>query len=127
MKAHFSKTWKSSTQVRKQRKYRYNAPFHLRAEFLNVHLSKELIKKYGRRAIRVRKGDKVRILRGNAKKKEGNVERVDTKKSKVFVTKVETERKDGTKALRPLDPSNLMIIELGTEDKNRKKILERKK
>lgn len=127
MKIHFSKTWKSSKQVRKQRKYRYNAPFHLKGEFLNVHLSEELRKKYGKRAIRVRKGDKVRILRGNSKKKEGKVERVTMKKSRVYVTNIEMERKDGTKSLRPLNPSNLMILELGTEDKNRKKTLERKK
>jgi large subunit ribosomal protein L24 len=126
MKIHFSKTWKASKQVRKQRKYRYNAPLHLRGKFLNVHLSKELIKKYNKRALRVRKGDKVRILRGNFKKKEGKVERVDSKTSKVYVSKIEMERKDGTKSLRPLDPSNLMIIELISEDKNRKKILERK-
>jgi len=126
MKIRFSKAWKGSKQRRKQRKYRYNAPLHLRGKFLNVHLSKELRKKTGKRAVRLRKGDKVTILRGNFKKKEGKVERVDMKKSKVYVSKIENERKEGTKVLVPLDPSNLMITELVSDDKARKKIIERK-
>ena len=46
MKKKFSESWKSSKQVRKQRKYRYNAPLHIKQKFVNVHLAKELRKKY---------------------------------------------------------------------------------
>ena len=82
--------------------------------------------KYGKRATSVRKGDKVKIMRGKFKKHEGKVERLDLKKSLVFVNGAESTKKDGTKKLLPLDPSNLMITELNLDDKLRQQTLERK-
>jgi len=64
MKNEFSKHWVGSKRPGKQRKYLAKAPLHIRKKLLNVSLSKELRKKYGRRAITVRKGDKVKILVG---------------------------------------------------------------
>ncbi|MBI4453156.1 50S ribosomal protein L24 [Candidatus Woesearchaeota archaeon] len=123
MKKEFSTSWIGSKQPRKQRKYRYNAPLHIKSQFLNVHLSKELRAKYKRRCLRIRKGDKVIILRGDHRKHAGRVELVNVKKSYVFVEKVEQTRKDGSTSLRQLEPSNLMIIELDTSDKKRMKKL----
>lgn len=121
----WSANWKSSKQPRKQRKYRYTAPLHIKGKFLSVHLSKELRKKYGRRALRVRKGDKVIVVRGRFKKHTGKVERVDLKNSKVFVEKAEVSKKDGSKSMYPMEPSNMVITELVLADKNRVKIIER--
>ncbi len=45
MKKKFSTSWKASRQIRKQRKYRENAPLHLRNKFMTANLSKELRKK----------------------------------------------------------------------------------
>ena len=126
MKKRFSIVWKKSKQQRKQRKYRINAPLHIKGKFLNSTLSKELRKKYGKRSFRVRKGDKVKILRGNFRKKEGTVEKVDIKKSILFVSKIEFEKKDGSKSQRPIQPSNVMIMDLNLDDKKRKAKLERK-
>lgn len=125
MKKKFSKSWKSSKRPSKQRKYRYNAPLHIRHKFLSVHLSKELIKKYNKRSIPIRKGDKVKIMRGQFKKKRGEVSRVDTKKLKVFIDSAFVAKRDGSKAFYPIYPSNLLITELKTDDKERKKLLER--
>lgn len=115
----FSKKWVSSKKPNKQRKYRFNAPLHLRGNFLNVHLSKELRQKYNIRALRVRMGDKVRIMRGQFKKTEGKIEEVDMKKLKVYIAKTEHVKRDGTKARYPIEPSNLLIVELNTDDKER--------
>jgi large subunit ribosomal protein L24 len=114
----FSKSWRSSKLPRKQRKFRYKAPLHLRSSLLSSHLSKDLRKKYGRRSIRVRKGDKVRVCRGQFRKREGKVMRVDMKRLKVFVENIDIAKKDGTKAFYPIDPSNLIILETA-EDKYR--------
>ena len=127
MKKLFSKHWNSSTQVRKQRKYRFNAPLHLKRKFLHVHLAPALRTKYGLRNIGVRKGDKVKVLRGQFKKKEGKVERVDTKREKVYVTGIEVIKKDGSKVMLKITPSNLMIMELELGDKKRKEKLEKTK
>lgn len=126
MKTKFSSSWKRSVQPRKQRKYRYNAPLHIKQKFISAHLSKDLRKKHNKRNIGIRKGDKVKVMRGQFKKKEGKVDQVSLKKTQVYVEGVEITKKDGTKTRYPIHPSNLMIIELNMDDKMRQKILERK-
>lgn len=122
----FSSEWRSSKNPSKQRKYRSNAPLHIKQKFAHSHLSKELRKKFGKRSIGLRKGDKVKVTRGRFKKHEGKVEMVDMKKAKAFVSGIEVTKKDGTKKLIGLDISNLMITELNLDDKFRQELLERK-
>ncbi|HLD40074.1 MAG TPA: 50S ribosomal protein L24 [Candidatus Nanoarchaeia archaeon] len=116
----FSTSWKRSTQARKQRKFRYNAPLHVRQKLVHVHLSPELRQKQGTRAMQVRKGDKVKVLRGKFRKQEGKVEKVELKRERVFVTGMDYTKKNGTKIPVPLRPSNLMIVVLDMADKRRK-------
>ncbi len=127
VKKDYSSKWNSSSQVRKQRKFRHNAPLHQKQKFMHVHLSAELRKKYAGRAIQVRTGDKIKVVQGSFRKKEGKVERIDLKREHVFVSGIEVIKKDGTKLIAPLVPSNLMIIELDLSDKKRKEKLEEKK
>jgi len=127
MKKKFSSKWKSSKQARKQRKYRHNASLHIKQKFVSVHLSKELRKKYNKRNLGVKKGDKVKVVRGQFRKHTGSVESVDLKKSKVRVSGIEITKKEGTKTTYPIDPSNLIITELSIDDKRRQKIVERVK
>src|SRR3990167_7329930 len=116
----FSTSWKASSQPRKQRKFRYNAPLHVRQKLVHVHLSPELRQKQGTRAMQVRKGDKVKVLRGKFRKQEGKVEKVELKRERVFVTGMDYTKKNGTKIPVPLRPSNLMIVVLDMADKRRK-------
>lgn len=127
MKQVWVKSWRASKQPRKQRKYRYNAPLHQQKRFLQVHLSKELRKKYGKRNLHIRTGDKVRIFVGSAKGKEGKVSSIDSKKCKVFIEGFERIKADGSKVFLSFEPSNLMIIEVGKEDKRVKKASTAKK
>lgn len=122
----FSKAWKSSKKPRKQRKYRLSAPLHIKQNFLQSHLSKELRKKFGKRSIGLRKGDKVKVMLGHFKKHEGKVEKIDIKNARVFIEGIEIAKRDGTKKLVALHPSNLMVTELNLDDKLRQAILERK-
>ncbi len=119
MQQEFSQSWKGSSHVRKQRKYRYNAPLHIKRKFLASHLSKELRKKYGKRAVIVRKGDKVKVERGRFRKKVAKVIKVDIKRELVYLEGVDLTKKDGTKIELGLHPSNLTITELIMEDKER--------
>ena len=122
----FSVTWKSSKKPRKQRKYRSTAPLHIKQKFVNSHISPELRKKYDRRSFSLRKGDKVKVMKGQFKKHEGKVERIDLKKTRVYVNGIEMTKKDGSKKLLALYPSNLMITELNLDDKYRQKASEKK-
>jgi len=126
VKKKFSKKWKSSKQPRKQRKYRANAPLHIRHKMMAAHLSKELREKYKKRSFPVRKGDKVKVLRGQFKGTIGEIERVDMKNYKVYIKGVEMKKKEGQKIQYPVSPSNLMALTLNLEDKKRVKALERK-
>lgn len=119
MKAKFSHSWKSSKQPRKQRKYVFNMPLHLKGRLLGVHLNPALRKKYGMRSIRVRKGDKVKVMKGQFKGKVGKVESVNTTRRKIIIAGMQFTKKDGTKAVYPLAPANLMIEELDLSDKRR--------
>jgi len=127
MKKQFSSKWKASRQPRKQRKYRANAPLHLKKKIMSANLSKELRKKYGKRNIPLRKGDVVRIMRGKFKKKTGKITAVYTKKTKVEVEGIQIKKQDSSKANVKFNPSFLQITELNLEDRKRNESLARQK
>jgi len=114
-----------SIQPRKQRKWRDMAPLHKRRSFIKSHLSKKLQEKYGRRSVPVRKGDVVRIMRGQFKGVDGEVLTVDLKKCSVYVEGVTIKKTDGTDTARAVAPSNMMITDLTLDDKKRIAMLER--
>lgn len=126
MKRKFTKSWKSSKQPRKQRKYQLNAPLNIKHRFLSAMLSKQLKEKYPMRNIPVRKGDIVKVLRGQFKKKSGKITKIFLKKTKVNVEGMDLIKKDGSKVPYLIHPSNLMITELNLEDKKRQKALTKK-
>lgn len=126
MRNKFSIKWIGSRQPRKQRKFRYNAPLHIRRKMMSVNFSKELRKKYGKRNFPIVKGDDVRIMRGEFKNKTGKIENVNMKKMQISIEGIYRTKKDGTKVGVKFDPSNLQIKELELNDKKRKIALERK-
>lgn len=98
-----------------------------------VHLSKDLVSKYGLKRFPVRKGDLVRIVRGDSEKeekinivgKEGKVIKVITNKGKVIIENINVAKADGKMKPRKIDPSAIVITKLLTEDKKRKERLTR--
>ncbi len=125
MKKNWSPKWVGSTQPRKQRKYRYNAPLHVRRKFISAHLSRELRERYGKRSIPLRKGDEVVVMKGGFKGFTGNIDRIDMSESKVFIDGVKRKKVDGSEIPVPIDPSNVMITKLTLEDKMRQAVFER--
>jgi large subunit ribosomal protein L24 len=115
-----------SRQPRKQRKWLYKtSKLHEKHRLLHATLSKELRKRYNKRSLRIRKGDKVRILRGSFAGHEGKVLEVDMKSIRIRVDGATVTKADGTEVSVPIHPSNVMILDLGKIDNVRKKILER--
>ena len=119
MKQVFSNSWKASKQVRKQRKYRANAPLHIASKMMGSHLSKELRKKHIMRSVSIRKGDGIKVMRGKFKGKTGKISQVDIKKQRVAIEGLQNKKKDGTKINVFFDPSNLLIQTLNEDDKRR--------
>ncbi len=121
MKA-FSKSWKSSKKPRKQRKYTYNAPLHLKRKLVKAKVSKEIEEKYNVKTLIVRKNDKVKILRGEYKGKEGKVIGFSKKDyRKVLIEGIELTKKAGEKKHIPIHHSNLIIISAEEDPKRFKR------
>lgn len=123
MKTKWSVNWRSSAQPRKQRKYRHNAPMHVKQKFLAVHLDSKLRKRIGKRSMQVKKGDEVKVLRGSKKGVKAKVVAVSLKKGIVHLEGQTREKVAGTKVAIPFRPSNLLITELKLDDKYRGKRL----
>jgi large subunit ribosomal protein L24 len=111
----------------KQRKMLFNAPAHLRHKLMAAPMSPELLAQKGIKALPVRKGDTVRIMRGDHKGFEGKVSRVDLKAYRIYLEGLTREKVDGTAVFVALHPSKVMIKTLNLDDKLRKAVLERKK
>jgi large subunit ribosomal protein L24 len=127
MKKNFSGSWISSSQVRKQRKYRVNAPLHVRHKFLSSNLSKTLREKYGKRNLPLRKGDEVLVMRGSFKRKRAKITSIDLKRLKIALENIQRGKKDGTKVNVYFHPSSLQIVSLTLDDKKRIASIERSK
>lgn len=122
MKAEFNKNWNASVQPRKQRKFRANAPNHIKRKFMGCSLDKPLRKKHGRRTIEVRKGDEVKVMRGKFKGKQGKVGTLDIKNTRIQIDGIQRPGKGGgEKLVTWFHPSKVKIIILNTEDKKRLK------
>ncbi len=127
MKALFSKTWNTSKQPRKQRKYRHNAPIHVKRKYLSANLSKHLRKEYGRRSAKLRAEDLVKIMRGEFSKKEGKVLKIELSDSTVTIDGISKKKSGGKEFNVPIQASNVQIIELNLKDEKRVAALKKKK
>lgn len=123
MKREFSSNWKGSSQVRKQRKYRHNAPLHIRQGFLSAHLAKDLRVKHKMRTLPVRKGDEVIVMRGSFAKKKAKVLMVDLGRTRVTLENITRSKKDGSKVPVYFRAHALTIVGLYGDDKMRLKQL----
>jgi large subunit ribosomal protein L24 len=90
-------------------------------------LSPELTASKGVKSLPVKKGDTVRIVRGDHTGFEGKVNRVDLKRYRIFLEGLTREKVDGTNIFVSVHPSKVMIKNLKLDDKWRKGIVERKK
>jgi len=78
------------------------------------------------RAIPVRKGDRVLIVRGEGKGSNASkVAKIDRKARKVYIEGFTYFKSDGTELQRPIDASNLVIINPDWSDIRRRKLLTR--
>jgi large subunit ribosomal protein L24 len=112
---------------KKQRKMMFNAPAHIRHKLMAAPLSSELAASRGTKTLPVRKGDTVRIQRGDNKGFEGKVSQVDLKGYRIYLEGLTREKVDGTNIFISVHPSKVQIRNLNLDDKWRKNILERKK
>ncbi len=114
---------KSVKDPGKQRKKHFNAPAHIRHKSMAAPLSRELAVSKGAKTLPVRKGDTVRILRGDNKGFEGKVSRVDLKAYRIYLEGLTREKVDGTNIFLAVHPSKVQIRNLVLDDKYRKETI----
>ena len=76
------------------------------------------------RALPVRKGDTVRIMRGGFRGKEGKVVSVDRVHGTVVIEGITIEKVDEKKVARPVHASNLLIVRMDDTDPWRRRKFE---
>lgn len=95
---------------------------------ITIHLSKDLIGKYGIKRFPIRKGDTVRVIKGDAEKeeklntvgKEGKVIKVIKDEGKIVVENLNIAKSDGKMKPKKFEPSSLIIVKVNLEDRIRK-------
>jgi large subunit ribosomal protein L24 len=95
------------------------APKHIRDASICSILTDELREQYGRRSLRVIKGDTVRIMRGEYTGIEGKVEKVDTRRGTLSIEGVQREKVRGGNVKVQIHASNVRISGLNIDDKYR--------
>ncbi len=115
----WSSNWKSSTNPSKQRKYRENAPLHVKDKLISANMDKELREELDTRNITIRTGDRAKVMRGDHKGREGIINRIDRDKGVVFIEGIQNERQDGSKSQLPIRPSNIQLTALNVDELTR--------
>ncbi|PSH02443.1 MAG: 50S ribosomal protein L24 [Nanohaloarchaea archaeon QH_8_44_6] len=115
----WSKEWKSSKNPSKQRKYRDNAPLHVKDKLVSANASHELRDELGTRTVKVRTGDRAKVMRGDEAGAEGIINNIDRENTVVYIDGIDNERNDGSLQQKALRPSNLQIVALNVEDPDR--------
>lgn len=106
-----------STKPSKQRAALYNTHANTRRRILSASLSTELKTSQGRNSYPIRKGDTVKILRGDFAGIEGKITKIDTKRQRLFVEGVSREKVAGTSTNVSVHSSKVMITKLNLDDK----------
>ena len=107
---------------KKQRRSFALRKLHLEGKELGAHLSKELRKSLGMRSLQLRKGDKVKVMRGSHNGFSGKIIKINRRKCQVFLENLNRKKADGTEVPLPLHPSNLLLVELERSDEKRIKV-----
>ena len=96
-----------------------HTPKHVRDGMIHSTLAENLREEYGRRSIRVIKGDNVRVMRGEYNGIEGKIEKVNTKRGTLAIEGIQREKVRGGNVKVQIHASNVKIIGLNLDDKKR--------
>src|ERR671910_2935014 len=99
-------------------------PKHQRDKMVGAVLEDSLRKQFGRKNIRVVKGDSVRVMRGEYKGIEGKVEKVNTEHATFHIEGIQREKIRGGQVKVPIPSSKVMVISLNLDDNYRSRKLQ---
>ena len=117
----------SSRKPSKVRNRLYTSPHHIKSKVVRARLSEDLINEYGQHTVRVKKGDGVKIMRGEYSGVEAKVSAVHVNTSRLDVAGIKQEKITGGEAQVGIHSSKVLITTLNLDDDWRKKRLQDKK
>ena len=94
-------------------------PKHVRDGMICSSLADNLREQYGRRSVRVIKGDNIRVMRGEYTGIEGKIEKVNTQRGTLAIEGIQREKVRGGNVKVQIHASNVKIIGLNLDDKKR--------
>ncbi|AWR97294.1 50S ribosomal protein L24 [Acidianus sulfidivorans JP7] len=115
-----------SSKPSKQRLLIYKSPYHIRKKMLTAKLSDELSNQLGIKRITIRKGDTVKVMRGDNVGYEGKVAEVNTKTGRIAIEGLTRKKADGTPIYIWIHASKVMLTKLDLSDPKRKEAIDRK-
>lgn len=115
----WSREWNSSTNPTKQRKYRENAPMHVKDKLVSANLNETLREELGTRNLPVKIGDRAEVMRGDERGAEGIISNIDREEEKLYINNLDRQKTDGTVKEIALRPSNVQLQALNLEDPGR--------
>lgn len=115
----WSREWNSSTNPPKQRKYRENAPMHVKDKLVSANLNETLREELGTRNLPVKIGDRAEVMRGDERGAEGIISNIDREEEKLYINNLDRQKTDGTVKEIALRPSNVQLQALNLEDPGR--------
>ncbi len=86
---------------------------------MSAHLSESYLEERKRklpRAVPVREGDIVKVMRGDDAGKEGKVASVNYRSFRITIEGITHAKSDGTQLAKPIHPSNVVITKLDETD-----------
>lgn len=96
-----------------------HTPKHVRDATIHSTLADNLREEYGKRSVRVIKGDNVRVMRGEYNGIEGKIEKVNTQRGTLAIEGIQREKVRGGNVKVQIHASNVKIIGLNLDDKTR--------
>ena len=114
-----------ASKRRAQRKLQLGAPSSIKRRLMSCHLSKTLRAEHKLRALPIKRGDEVKILKGKFKGRGGKVVQVYRRRNVIHVDKIQREKQNGQTVFCPIRPS-YCIIEKLLNNKDRKKTIDRR-
>ena len=115
-----------TAKQRRQRRLATSATAKERRQMMGCNLSEELRERYEVRSLGLRKGDTVKIRRGDFAGIEGKVVETDPQHQRVIVEGVTREKVSGEQKRVPVHVSKVTVTGLDTGDKWRSQRLERR-
>lgn len=91
--------------------------FQFTRKRLTAPLSDDLVERYKVKSFAVRKGDSVKIVRGDFAGIEGKVTEVDRGTNRLFIEGVTREKVSGKQTKVSVDSSKVLITNLNLDDK----------